>query len=183
MSDGTPTLEEVIESDDPALAEAYNEAKRDEIAAELEHLDEQEQAAVDALRESAQQSLETDTVTLPSGVDLEVRARMPPVVENLQEKMQRARQQQDLQRARRLNCAMLAEMVESPGEYVNPDVWETASRDGNAGLQWLAEVTDIVVGPATENAEALQGNRNSATASDTTPQPTKDKQSGWQRQR
>lgn len=182
MTDDTPSLAAVIESDDPELADQYNEAKEREIAESLEHLNQQEQEAVDALRESAQASQDTATVALDSGVELEVLDRIPPSVEQLAEEMQEARQTGDIARARRYACAMLAEMVQAPEEYTNAEVWATASRDGSAGMQWLAEVEQIVTEPAQESAEALQGNQTSPEDSNTTPEPMKGKESGWLRQ-
>lgn len=179
MTDDTPSLTEVIESDDPELADRYNEAQEAAIKERLDHLDEQKQEAVSALRESAQESLETETVTLDSGVTLEVRTRLPPNVEQLQAEAQQAEEDRDYQRARRLTCEILAAMVESPAEFGDPDVWATASRDGSAGLQWLLEATDIVLEPAIDSAEAMGNEPDSAN----TRGQTKDRQSGWQRQR
>jgi len=179
MTDDTPSLTEVIESDDPELADRYNEAQEAAIKERLDHLDEQKQEAVSALRESAQESLETETVTLDSGVTLEVRTRLPPNVERLQAEAQQAEEDRDYQRARRLTCEILAAMVESPAEFGDPDVWATASRDGSAGLQWLLEATDAVLEPAIDSAEAMGNGQDSANTQDR----TKDRQSGWQRQR
>lgn len=160
-------------------AQAHNEQRRQEIQDHLDTLNEQQQEAVATLRESAQESADTEMVTLPSGVDLEVRSRIPPAVESLIDDLQTAEQHGDPDRVRRLNSEALAEMVVTE-EYSDPRVWVTASKDGDAGLQWLAEVTDIVLGPATEQIEDLQGNSQDSS---TTRKQTTGKQSGWQRQR
>lgn len=159
--------------------EAYNKQREQEIQETIETLNEQQQQAVDALRESAQASLETETVTLPSGVDLDVRTRISPEVERLIDNIQEAEATGDLQRARRLSAEALAEMVESPEEYGDPDVWVVASQGGDAGVQWLGECIEIVTEPATPEG-AREGNSNH---SDGMPGRTTAKQSGWQRQR
>lgn len=162
--------------------EAYNEQREQDIQEHIETLNQQQQDAVDALRKDAQESLETETVELPSGVALEVRARVPPRVERLQDRAQEAEVKGDLEKSRRLNAEMLAAMVETEG-YDTPEVWVVASQDGDAGMQWMAEVTSLVVEPAEDNAEALKGNGTQQTQSDSLPGKTTGKQSGWQRQR
>jgi hypothetical protein len=162
--------------------EAINEARREKFAEKHAALNEAEQDAVDALRQDAQESLDTETVTLDSGVELEVRTRLPPTGEDLLTEMQEARQAQDLQRARRLTCALLAELVESPERFTEAKVWEVASSDGDAGSQWLAEVSKIVMEPVETAAEDIMGDEGNGRSSGM-PAQTTGKQSGWQRQR
>lgn len=165
-----------------AEIEAWNDQRRDEIEDTIESFNERQEAAVNALREDAQKSADTETVELSSGIELEVRTRIPPAVEQLVDDVRAAQQEQDLDRARRLGAAANAEMVESPAEYTSAEVWVVASQDGAAGVQWLTETTQTILGPARDRAET-KGNENSQTDSDATPAQTTGKDSGWQRQR
>jgi len=177
MSDNGPSLSDVLEGD--ADADKYNERVEQEMDARIETMRESEQDAVDALRESAQESLDTAAVSVGE-IQLEVLTRIPPDVEDLIEEMDDAEVEGDRHRARRLNAAALAQMVESPEGYTSPDVWVVAAEQN--GTHWFGEVTDIVLAPARENAEEL-GNRNSPPDSDDSLHQTTGKQSGWQQQR
>jgi hypothetical protein len=197
-----PDLETVIESDDPELVDEYNAAVEDELDEQVAELEAEKQDAVAALREDAQESLETETVTMPgSGTELEVRARMSPHIESLQDKLQRIEDGEQVnvpegvihafdrlsvddfvdlgqvEQSRHLNAYLLAEMVESPPKFADPDVWAVASRDGDAGLQWLAEATDVIIGPARTNAEDIHEG-NSRTDSENTPNQQRGRRSG-----
>jgi len=167
---------------DEDTIEAYNEQRRQEIVERHQELNEAEQDAVDALRRDAQQTHETAAVELETGIELDVRTRIPPEVENLYQQLQTASDNQNLSLVRRLAAALNAEMVESPDEYSSTDVWLVASRDGDAGLQWLRETTDIILSPIEDQLpdEAHEGN---GTASNDLHRPDAAKQSGWQRQR
>jgi len=171
---------EAGEYDDEEI-EAYNEQREQEIVERHKELNRQEQKAVDALRRDAQESHETETVTLESGVDLEVRTRIPPEVEDLHEQLQEAQRAGNLSLTRQLAAAMNAEMVEAPEGYTNTDVWLVASRDGDAGLQWLTETTDIILKPVKDTLpDPGEGN---GTGSNDLHRPEEVRQSGWQRQR
>jgi len=164
-----------------AEIEAYNEQRRDEIQTAEEKFNEQQEEAVDRLRESAQQSLETEEVELDSGLELEVRARIPPEVEDMQEELDQAVATGDIALARRLAAAMNATMVESPDEYADTDVWLVASRDGDAGIQWLVETSQKLTEPAEDRMpDNDEGNEKQ---SNDLPGRNAGKQSGWQRQR
>lgn len=174
--DDAPTLEQVLDGE--VSADEYNEYKEAEMEARLDDLDEQKQAAVGALREAAQQSVDTESVTLGQ-VDLDVVTRIPPAVEDILDEMERAEQRQDTDRLRELNALALAEMVDSPDEYADPDVWAVAAEQN--GLQWVSEAVAVVLGPARDRQQDAAGNLQ--PDSDSTPSQQRDKQSGWQRQR
>jgi len=174
--DDAPTLEQVLDGE--VSADEYNEHKEAEMEARLDELDEQKQAAVGALREAAQESVDTETVTLGQ-VDLEVVTRIPPAVEDLLDEMERAEQRQDTDRLRELNALALAEMVNSPDEYVDPDVWAVAAEQN--GLQWVSEAVATVLEPARDRQQDTAGNLQAD--SDSTPNQERGKQSGWRRQR
>lgn len=169
-----------IEEWSDAELEAWEQHTRESLDDRIEESVGDESDAVATLREAATDSLDTETVTLGDGVELEVRTRIPPAVEDLHDKMRQADKSGNLEVARRLNSQMLAEMVVEPDKFADPDVWATASRDGDAGMQWLAEATEAITGPATERAEELEGN---ATHSDGSQSPGGGNPSGWQRQR
>jgi len=175
-TDDAPTLEQVLDGE--TSADEYNAHKEEEMEARLEELDEQKQAAVGALREAAQETVDTETVTLGQ-VDLEVVTRIPPAVEDLLGEMERAEQRQDTDRLRELNALALAEMVDSPDEYADPDVWAVAAEQN--GLQWVSEAVATVLSPARDRQQDTTGNLQ--PDSDSTPNQQRGKQSGWQRQR
>jgi hypothetical protein len=175
-SDESPTLEEVLDGE--VSADEYNRHKEAEMEARLNQLDEQKQAAVGALRDAAQESADTETVTIGQ-IDLEVVSRIPPAVEDLLDEMERAEQRQDTDRLRELNALALAEMVDSPDEYADPDVWAVAAEQN--GLQWVSEAVATVLGPARDRQQDTAGNLE--PDSDNTPNQQRGKPSGWQRQR
>jgi len=168
---------------DEDTIEAYNEQRRQEIVERHQELNEAEQDAVDALRRDAQQTHETEDVGLESGVTLEVRTRIPPEVEDLYQQLQMARNNQDISLVRRLAAALAAEMVESPAEYSSTEVWLVASRDDEAGIQWLMETIDIILEPVEEQLPDPEADEGNGTASNDLHRPDAAKQSGWQRQR
>lgn len=174
-----PDLEAVIESDDPELADAYNDAVEAEMAERVEALEDAEQNAVAALRDDAQDSIETETVKLPSGLELEVRTRFTQRAERLQEDLAELEQEgASVADIRRLNAQLLAEMCETDG-YDSPEPWDIAARDDDAGMVWMGEVTDVMLEPIHEKAKELQGNRRASGGS---RNPTGGKQSGgWQK--
>lgn len=174
--DDAPTLEQVLDGE--VSADEYNEYKEAEMEARLKDMDEQKQAAVGALREAAQQSVDTESVTLGQ-VDLDVVTRIPPAVEDILDEMERAEQRQDTDRLRELNALALAEMVDSPDEYADPDVWAVAAEQN--GLQWVSEAVAVVLGPARDRQQDAAGNLQ--PDSDSTPNQQRGKRSGWQRQR
>lgn len=138
-----------------AEIEARNEAKEAEYQDRIDTLNEQQQAAVAGLREHAQESAKTETVPLGQE-QLEVRTRFPPRVEQLKEEIEQAQMDGDMERSRRLNAQVAASLVVSPDGYTDPEVWEVAAQEH--GMHWLGEAVDAIAGPASENAESLQGN-------------------------
>jgi hypothetical protein len=160
--------------------EAYNEQKEQEIAERIADLREQEQAAVEALRSDAQDSIETATVELPSGLELDIRTRFTQRAERLQEELADLEQQDaSVADIRWTNAELLAEMCETKG-YDQPAPWDIAARDDDAGLVWMMEVTDAVIEPIADKAEAMQGNRQGSASS---RGQTADRQSGGFRRR
>lgn len=158
-----------------AEIEARNRQVEQEHRESVAALDEQQEAAVEGLRSHAQQTADTEQVPLGDAT-IEVKTRFPPRVETLFEQIQAAQQRGDVDRARRLNCEVAASMVVAPEGYTDPEVWEVAATEH--GQHWLGEAVDTIAGPASENAEALQGNSQD---SDTTQSQTMVKESGWQR--
>jgi len=166
-----------------AEIEAWNEQREQEIRERTEELNRQEQAAVDTLRRDAQESHDTATVELGSGVELEVRTRIPPEVEELADQLQTAQQNRDMSLMRRLAAALNAAMVVSPDGYTSTEVWLVASRDGEAGLQWLMETNDTITGPVEDNLPDIEDAEGNSQASSGMHNPQKANHSGWQRQR
>jgi len=168
-----------LEQYSEAEIEAYNEQREQEIAEHIADLRAQEQAAVDALRSDAQDSIETETVELPSGLELEIRTRFTQRAERLQEELAELEQQgTSVVDVRWKNAELLAEMCETDG-YDKPEPWDIAARDDDAGLVWMLEVVDIVTKPITEKAEAIQGNRQDSGSSHA--QTGARQSGGWQK--
>lgn len=141
--------------------EAYNEQVEAELEAQLDEqaddLDDTEQAAAEALLQDAEETVETETVALDSGLELEVRTRIPPAVERMQSRLERMEKRgASPAEIATLNCEMLAEMVETEG-YGSPEPWHIAYQGDDGGLQWLSEVTSTVLEPAHDRAEATKG--------------------------
>lgn len=149
------SVEDVLEGD--ADAEAYNEQVEARFEERLQELADQEQAAVSALLEEAEKDgPETETVEFPSGLELEVKTRIPVDVEHRLERIIRLEQEgAPMEEIAAVNCEALAEMCETDG-YDSADTWMTVW--SKKGTHYLAEMIEIVTGPATENAESL-GNR------------------------
>lgn len=147
-------LEEVIEGD--ADVEAYNEQVEQRFEEQLAELAEQEQEAVSALLEEAEESADTETVEFPSGLELAVKTRIPIDIEQRLERIERLEEQgAPIGEIATVNCEVLATMCETDG-YDSAETWLAAYE--REGMQWLAEMTERVLEPATENAESV-GNR------------------------
>lgn len=114
------------------------------------------ETAADALIGDAKSTLETETVELDSGLELDVRSRLPASVEENLEALEAAETRGDRVAIRRLNCEMVAAMVVTE-EFDQPGVWLAASRDGDAGMQWLSEATATILKPALDRAEETEG--------------------------
>ena len=148
------SVEDVLKGD--ADAEAYNEQVEARFDERLQELAEQEQAAVSALLEEAEASAETETVEFPSGLELEIKTRIPVDVEHQLERIERLEEQgAPIGEIASANCEALAEMCETDG-YDSADTWMTVW--SKKGTHWLAEMTSRITATATENAESL-GNR------------------------
>ena len=150
------SVEDVLEGD--ADAEAYNEQVEQRFEERLQELAEQEQAAVSALLEEAEEpdDIETETVEFPSGLELEVKTRIPMDVEQRLERIERLEQEgAPMKEIAAVNCEALARMCETDG-YDSADTWMAVW--SKKGTHWLAEMTTRITAPATENAESL-GNR------------------------
>lgn len=159
--ESSPDLEDIIEGDaSEEDIEAYNEAKDAEMEARIGQLEDEEQEAVEALLDEAEETAETETVTLESGLELEVRTRVPPAVERKQQRLRTLEKRHkdgeaDIRDIAEVSCEMLAEMCETDG-YDNPDVWLAAYQ--REGQQWLLEMVAEVTEPAKNQTEQL-GNR------------------------
>ena len=151
---GDISVEDVLEGD--ADAEAYNEQVEARFQQRRQELADQEQAAVSALLEEAEASAETETVKFPSGLEMEVKTRIPVDVEHRLERIERLEQEgAPIGEIAAVNCEALAGMCETDG-YDSADTWLAAYEKN--GIHWLGEMTDRITAPATENAESL-GNR------------------------
>jgi len=149
-------VEDVLEGD--ADAEAYNEQVEARFEERLEELAEQEQEAVSALLDEAEgaDATDTETVEFPSGLELEVKTRIPVDVEHRLERIEHLEQEDaPIGEIAIVNCEALAEMCETDG-YDSADTWLAAYE--KEGIHWLGEMTDRITAPAKENAESL-GNR------------------------
>jgi len=153
MSDDI-AVEDVLEGD--ADAEAYNEQVEARFEERLQELAEQEQEAVSALLDEAEESAETETLEFPSGLELEVKTRIPVDVEHRLERIEHLEQEDaPIGEIAVVNCEALAGMCETDG-YDSADTWLAAYE--REGIHWLGEMTDRITAPAKENAESL-GNR------------------------
>lgn len=148
-----------------AEQEAYNRHVEDRLDEKIEDASADEQNAIAVLRKDAQDTLDTDTVPLDAAtgeVELEVRTRFPPEVEDLFETFQGMMDADspDLNQARVVGCRVIAAMIEAPEKFANPDVWYVASKDGSAGISWLQEKAKRILGPARKNmaSEVVRGN-------------------------
>ena len=143
-------LEEYTEAE----IEAYNQAKEQELDRRLKEkelqLTEQEREAVEALAGDEDEEVETKTVSLDGGVEVEVRTRIPPEVERLQERTLRLERRGEMEDARRKNCQMLATMIVTE-PYDSADAWEVMAM--RKGMQWLGDITADVFEPALDNLE------------------------------
>ena len=149
------SVEDVLEGD--ADAEAYNEQVEDRFEERLEELAEQEQTAVSALLEEAEGAAETETVEFPSGLELEVKTRIPVDVEHQLERVERLEQEDaPIEEIAAVNCEALAAMCETDG-YDSADTWMAVW--SKKGTHWLVEMTSRITAPATENAESLGNER------------------------
>jgi len=154
MSDDI-AVEDVLEGD--ADAEAYNEQVEARFEERLQELAEQEQEAVSALLEEAEESAETETVEFPSGLELEVKTRIPVDVEHRLERIEQLEQEDaPIEEIAAVNCEALAGMCETDG-YDSADTWAAAYE--KKGTHWLGEMIDRITAPATENAESLGNGR------------------------
>jgi hypothetical protein len=147
-------IEDVLEGD--ADAEAYNEQVEARFEERFQELAEQEQKAVSALLDEAEESAETETLEFPSGLELEVKTRIPVDVEHRLERIEHLEQEDaPIGEIAIVNCEALAEMCETDG-YDSADTWLAAYE--KEGIHWLGEMTSRITAPAKENAESL-GNR------------------------
>jgi hypothetical protein len=152
---GDISVEDVLEGD--ADAEAYNEQVEARFQQRRQELADQEQAAVSALLEAAEASAETETVEFPSGLELEVKTRIPVDVQHRLERIERLEQEDaPIEEIAAVNCEALAGMCETDG-YDSADTWLAAYEKN--GIHWLGEMTSRVTTPATENAESLGNER------------------------
>ena len=149
MSDDI-AVEDVLEGD--ADAEAYNEQVEDRFEERLQELAEQEQAAVSALLEEAEESAETETVEFPSGLELEVKTRIPVDVEHRLERIEHLEQEGARDEMAEQSAHVAASMCETPG-YDNPDTWLTAWK--KEGTHWLSEMLSEILDPAVKETNAL----------------------------
>lgn len=142
-----------------AEIEAHNAAVEQELDARIAEKDASKRKAIGLLRDQAKSTAKTAKVRLDTMSEpLEVRSRIPSRVEMLQEQLQDVKASEDIGKARALACQMIASMVVGPDGFDDPEVWEIASRDADAGISWLMEVSDKILGPATEKARSLKGN-------------------------
>ena len=139
--------------------QARNAEVTHRLTSRLNRLQADERDAVAALRSSASASASTETVTLPGGVTLEVRTRVPPSLEALQERLDAAQSVGRMAEVKDLACEMIACMVASPTKFRNPEVWSVAAEADDAGAVWLIECADAVLGPLNSKAERMRGNR------------------------
>ncbi len=141
--------------------EAYNEQVEAHLSQKIEDLSNQEQEAVNLLREQAQATATTETVYLDrpgkDPLELEVRTRFPPSIERKHQQFQTLKETGDVDKAKRIACEMLAEMVVTPG-FGNPRVWRIAAGSDGAGMVWVKEAADTVLAPALKRAGASMGN-------------------------
>jgi predicted DNA-binding ribbon-helix-helix protein len=148
------SVEDVLEGD--ADAEAYNEQVEARFQQRLQELAEQEQAAVSALLEEAEESAETATVEFPSGLELEVKTRIPVDVEHRLERIKNLEEEGALDEMATQSAHVTANMCETAG-YDDPDTWLTAWE--KKGTHWLSEMLAEILAPAVKETDAL-GNRH-----------------------
>jgi hypothetical protein len=154
MSDDTIALEAVIEGD--ANPDAYNEQVEQRFDERFAALADQERDAVDALLDEAELSADTETVEFPSGLEIEVRTRIPVDVEQRLERLEHLEAEgAPVGEIAAVNCEALAGMCVTDG-YDSAETWLVAYEKN--GMHWLGEMTSRIVEPATANAESL-GNR------------------------
>lgn len=138
--------------------EGYNRQKKQElderIGDHLANLDETEQAAVDALIDDAEESIETTTVTFESGLEIEVYERIQRDAERKVEELEAIEEQGARQdQVAWATCEALAVMcLDQP--YDQPETW-FAAYDKN-GTQWLFEMVGEIIHPAEKRAERVK---------------------------
>jgi len=175
MSQATPDLETVIESDDPELAEQYNEAKREELREKIDQLRAEEREAFEMVADAADKSLTTTKVEIPGGHTLSVRSRTTRRAEQLASGIQADQPQDiDLDEARAATAQFLDEMVTDDG--FTEDMWLAAFEANSVGFGYLAEVVTAI----NEEVQPQQGNANPSGGRQS---PTEGKQSGPSRRR
>jgi predicted DNA-binding ribbon-helix-helix protein len=146
-------LEEVIEGD--ADVEAYNEQVEQRFDERLAELAEQEQEAVSALLDEAEESADTETVEFPSGLELEVKTRIPVDVEQRLERIEQLGEREARDEMAVESAHVAAAICETEG-YDDPDTWLTAWE--KKGTHWLSEMLAEILDPAVEEIGAM-GNR------------------------
>ena len=139
--------------------DAEFEQKEAELHADLEdvvsNLEDDKAEAVAALGDAAEETLETREVKLSDELVLEVKERIDPRAERLQERAEAANEKNDMDSAARHAAQALAHQVIEPEAYADPDVWEAAVE--TYGKQFvLVDCTEKVLGPAMENAAEVQ---------------------------
>lgn len=162
MSDDNPNVAETPDDDtrdDASESKAPKaddfEEKEAELHADLENivdsLDDEKADAVAALGEAAEESLETREVRLSDDLVLEVKDRLDPRAERQVERVEKAQEDADRERAARHAAAALSHQVVSPDEYTDSEVWEVAAEVH--GMDYvLNEVAELVIGPLIEEA-------------------------------
>lgn len=119
------------------------------------NLDDEKADAVAALGEAAEQSLQTREVSLSENLTLEVKDRIDPRAERLQERAQKAHENGDMEAAARHASGALAHQVIAPEPYTDTEVWEAAVQTHGKDYI-LNEVTQEVLGPLIEERQERQ---------------------------
>lgn len=132
---------------------AYNQRVESRLKDNLDEMGTREQEAVNALRSQAQATAQTATVHLDRANDdpleLEVRTRFPPRIEDLHQQYQRIQANGDMATAKAIACEMIAGMVVTEG-FDDPMVWRVAASGEDAGMVWLLEAADTILQPVTD---------------------------------